>query len=437
MKKNILLLILSFLITIKVSSAIEQDQIIIKVNEKNILKQNFNRILNTQKKKLHSDLNFDLLSLSIKDPQAFIKREELLRKAKQEGVIARAKDFDNTWKELITKYGGVENLETKAGQKNITIAEIRKKIEENILLDKLFEKQTKEKLIEKVIDEELLLQEAKARNIIVTEEEIIKKLGQIKQKQGGEEAFNRFLSENNATIEDAIKELKAQTLRQLVKNQINDLNSFLTFKKSHSDIVVYRNRIFPQEQNNLPEIAVNPGNADLPVVEKPAPTPPINEITVTDIKKLENETDNILAEEIQKEEYIVIDKELLIEPKPVQKVEDEKKIFVSEIKEEIILEPISVTMRPPTKTKKSFKNWISKIQNRNPKIEDEILVPGTPLATDKESSDQSITEVVSPPPQIQISPDIEAKNRLENSSQAIKELRRKIEQRRVVGSLKN
>ena len=323
-------------------------EIIAKVNETNILKQNFDRLLNTQKKKFHLDLNFNLLSLPIEDPKITTKRKKLLEKTKEEGISARAKDFDNVWKELTNRYGSIENLQNIAGQKNITIADIRKKIEENILLDKLFEKQTKEKLIEKFVDEELLLQEAEIRNITISEGEVIKRLAQIKQKQGGEETFNSFLSENNATIEDAINELKNQILVKSVKDQINDLNNFLTSKKLNSEIVVYRNRIFPKEENTIPDIVINQNNTVVPgfVRTNFKPTP-----TVKDIKKLERETNNLLAEELQKDGNV-------IEPETPKASDEksEKKIFISNIKEDTVIEPISATTRPPAKTqKKRFK----------------------------------------------------------------------------------
>ncbi|OGI10231.1 MAG: hypothetical protein A3I68_07980 [Candidatus Melainabacteria bacterium RIFCSPLOWO2_02_FULL_35_15] len=134
----------------------------------------------------------------------------------------------------------------------------------------------KKKLIEKLVNETLLLQEAKAKNISISEEDITKRLNQIKEKQGGEQAFNKFLTENNATVEDAKNEIKNQILIRLVKNQINDLSNFLTMKKLSSDIIIYTNKIFPT-------------TACLQSI----PSDPI---------KMEESISKALAEEIQKDE---------------------------------------------------------------------------------------------------------------------------------------
>lgn len=134
----------------------------------------------------------------------------------------------------------------------------------------------KKKLIEKLVNETLLLQEAKIKNISVSEEDITKRLNQIKEKQGGEQAFNKFLMENNATVEDAKNEIKNQILIQLVKNRINDLSNFLAMKKLNSDIIIYTNKLFPTT-----------------ACSQPIPSDPI---------KMEESISKALAAEIQKDE---------------------------------------------------------------------------------------------------------------------------------------
>lgn len=139
----------------------------------------------------------------------------------------------------------------------------------------------KKKLIEKLVNETLLLQEAKAKNISVSEEDITKRLNQIKEKQGGEQVFNKFLIENNATIDDVKNEIKNQILIQLVKSKMNDVNSFLAMKKLNSDIIVYTNKLFP-------------------VTVCVQPAPPV-------LIKMEEGISKALAEEIQKDESTFLD----------------------------------------------------------------------------------------------------------------------------------
>ena len=175
--------------------------------------------------------------------------------------------------------------------------------------DRLLNSQ-KKKLVEQFINETLILQAAQAKNINITEGEITKKLNLIKEKQGGEEAFNRFLSENNATLEDARNEIKNQILIQSIRNQVDDIDDFIAIRKSKSDIIIYKDKIFP--------------------------------------KISDEETNNILAKEIQKDEELVgaglapAQATGLLPAETVQK----NKIFISDIKEDTIIEPVHVSGKP-------------------------------------------------------------------------------------------
>ena len=237
--------------------------------------------------------------------------------------------------------------------------------------DRLLNSQ-KKKLIDQLINETLFLQEAKAKNINVSEEEITKRLTLIKEKQGGEEGFNKFLTENNATLEDAKNEIKNQILIQLVKKQINNLNAFLNMKKAQSNIIIYMDKIFAKEQAALSETTADSGNG---VMAGLAP---------------------VLMEDTN-----IRSKEYIVEEQP----QEENKIFIPDIKEDTIIEPINVA---------------GKIQKKNLQIENETLIPGTPLAASAEkdlSQDQAAQ--------------IDLQNRMEHSSKSLQELRRKIEQRRI------
>ncbi|MBI3590355.1 MAG: SurA N-terminal domain-containing protein [Candidatus Melainabacteria bacterium] len=356
MKTNLLILFLLILFLIFIpdynSFAESNDEIVGKVNSENLYLSEFNRLLKAQKKKFHQDLNFDLFSPSVKNPKSALKREEQLKEINKEGLIISNEELDKAWQELITSIGSLENLENKAKENSLLVSDIKQKLEENMLLEKYFKKHMNEKVVERMINEILILQEAKSRNLKVSEGEIIRRLNLIKEKQGGEEGFTAFLSENNATIDDAKNEIKDQILYELVKNSLlsnsnavdknNILKLFISEKKSKADIVIYTNKLSPQKEQPQeqtlasepePEAVVGtdfPPKADLPVAEKPdsaTPTdqtvnnedpnttlrlekyPTITKSTIIEeAKKLEDKTNNIIAEEIKqkKNEEIAI-----------------------------------------------------------------------------------------------------------------------------------
>lgn len=151
---------------------------------------------------------------------------------------------------------------------------------------------TKEKILELMINELLVLQEAKARNIDIPQEEIIKQLNLVKEKQGGEEAFRVFLTEYSATLEDAQNEIKNKLLYEKVKNEImGEFKQFLTERKLTANIVVYNDKIFPniQEPNLRTE-----------------QYPTITKSKIEEIKNLEIKTN-----ELVKKESLLLSKEQL------------------------------------------------------------------------------------------------------------------------------
>ena len=123
--------------------------------------------------------------------------------------------------------------------------------DKKVVMDKVIEKVLKDRLVDLMINELLAIQEAKSRNLQVSEEEITKRLNAIKEKQGGEEGFKKFLAANNATLEDAKNEIKKQALYTLAITELSkentDLKSYMTKKKLKSTIVLYNDKIFPDE----------------------------------------------------------------------------------------------------------------------------------------------------------------------------------------------
>ncbi|MBI2995172.1 MAG: SurA N-terminal domain-containing protein [Candidatus Melainabacteria bacterium] len=154
-------------------------------------------------------------------------------------------------------------------------------------IEKNQENAVKEKILNQIIEDTLILQEAKARNLEANEEEINKRFNLTTEKQGGEEAFKKFLAENNATIEDAKDEIKKQILYDQIKEDIikgaGNLSTFINNKKQVASIVIYKDKVFPQELTSETNITIRAS-------EYPAITKEKVESQVKEIKKLEEQT---------------------------------------------------------------------------------------------------------------------------------------------------
>lgn len=167
----------------------------------------------------------------------------------------------------------------------------KRMLSKDALENKETEKKIKEKLIDLMINELLAVQEAKKRNIQISEEEIINKLNLLLQKQGDEGYFIQFLAENNATIEDTKNEIKNQLFYERVKKEIPDFKSFLSEKKSQASIVIYNNKI-------------SPTNIAQPIAEEKTELrtkeyPTLTKTKLDEITKLEEKTLDILSKEIE------------------------------------------------------------------------------------------------------------------------------------------
>lgn len=420
-----ILLISFFLTNINYLFANEQNQIIAKINGEDIYQERFTRLLNAQKKKFHKDLDLNPLVSPTANPEMTLKQEALLEKATINGVSVDTDTIHKAWIELISRYGDIDNLQNEVKKINLTLADVRKKLEENLLIEKNFEEEVKDKLIEKIVNETLLLQAAKVRDLTVSEDEITNRLNLIKEKQGGDSGFAKFLEENNASLEDAKAEIKNQLLIQLVKDKIKNLNTYLTIRKTKSDIIIYTNKLFPQGSDalaNIEELKPDEKEISLQVNANTQPQNP---------QKADEETNNILAEEIIKES------EEIVENQNTNESESENKIFISDIKEDTLIQPITQT--PPSL--KPEESGLRKLESN------QILVPGVPIVTTPKENSSEVQEtntkngtpvfIPQPPPTHEgtgiannTEPNVE--NRLEHSSKVLGELRRKLEQRRFV-----
>lgn len=433
-----LLILINFTFVYKTQAQSESinDEIIGIVNDEKLYLKNFNRLFNAQKKKYKNNLHYELFSRNDKNSTI---REEEVKKAKTAGVIVSADEFNNALDELINKYQGIENLDKKAKETNLTLSDIKKKVKENILLDKYFDKTIKDRLLAQMITEVLILQEAKARNIQTSEEEITKRLNSIKEKQGGEEKFKAFLAENNATIEDAKNEIKNQMLFEFVKELVKketpsgSFNEFLSSKKSNANIVIYHNKVYADEtnlkagfvkeplvqENNSAkeqkiESIIQPSNLrtkEYPIEEQQRTSELVDRQTGEE--KTQKDKEVPLLSPAQQEEFeksIKKRQDLVIE-EVTEEGEKSNDVMVNqsiseEEQEPKILKPLDNGKKKKFTFKKSLKEKLNKSKL--------TLIPGDDLTLE-----QNNVPVNQPPYQTK------------NLSKEIQELRRKIEQRRV------
>ena len=204
------------------------NEIISTINSENLYLADFNRLYNAQKRRFQKEFNLNLYGEL--DPKVISKRKEFLLKAKIEGIDIK----DEETNQLLAQ----------------TPDDLKQRLKENLMLEKYFEKHARQKVLELMINERLALQTAKERKINIAESDITKKINAIKEKEGGEEGFLKFLKSNNATIDDAKKEIKNKLTYDHVKASFTDEDawtSFLHDVKLNADIVVYYNKIFEDE----------------------------------------------------------------------------------------------------------------------------------------------------------------------------------------------
>lgn len=293
------------------STELKDDQVIGIVNDKKLYKKEFDRLFNAQKNIFHKKYLFDLLINHNNFPEVEKARKELLTKAKLKGLTVHIDEVEKKWEEIIKSYEGIENFTTELNKKNLSVSFVKSKLKENMLLDKYFKEESKYKLTELMVDELIVLEEAKKRNITVPEDEVNSRFDKIVEKEGGIDRFNVFLAKNQATIEDAKNEIRNKLIykqtkeslkgdilvtddeiqyyykthakryknipMELVKEQViedikderleDTFNTFVNNKKINSDIFVFNNNFFEEETTTQPDIEPATPTASTPSVE--------------------------------------------------------------------------------------------------------------------------------------------------------------------------
>lgn len=240
-----------------------EDKIIAIVNGEKLYLKDFKRLFEAQKKEFQSKYGFNFLASEANIQEILENRKQLLVKAKINALSITEDELNKAWIHEIKKQGGLEKLFSKVNDTNLTLEDLKNKVRENLLLEKYFKEKSKFKIVEHMIDELLIKQEAKERGIFVSEDTVSDRMNKIIEAEGGKEAFEAFLVKNNATIEDAKEEIKNQLTIELVKKmfasnlQTNEnieelFNSYIEKKKTNSSILVYSKNLF--EDKNDKEI---------------------------------------------------------------------------------------------------------------------------------------------------------------------------------------
>lgn len=192
--------------------------VIAVVNDEEIYLQNFNRLLTAQEKSYIKENSLGLFKTADKESEG--NRKKTLTEAKKLGIVFKNNELDRMWLEKVQEVGGMKKLKAKAKAYDIPVSDIKKKFKEDVVLNRYFDKHKKDKLVEVLINEVLVIQEAENRNIDVTEDEVNNRLALLKIKSGGEAVFNKLLKQNNATVSDAENEIRNEILYNKVKKDI-------------------------------------------------------------------------------------------------------------------------------------------------------------------------------------------------------------------------
>lgn len=415
--KNIFhLFFLIILIICNVSLSYANEKSLGSVNGENIDKNEFDRLLNAQKLKFEEGFLFNLYIDHKQHPDIEKARKELLIKAK-------ISSFSVTEEELNTEWAKVDHK--KITEDNLNVDELKNKLKENLLLEKYFNKEARFKIIDHVIDEILVKQEANQRNISAQEEEIINQLNKIIEKQGGETTFNEFLKQNNATLEDAKNEIKKNIVLELVKKSFENEDGFINYfrnKKINSDIVVFadyltdKTPLCPKEEtvvnnelNEQPKPPIEDTSAVLRTIEYP---------TVT--KSKVEEINNLIGESSLEKENTTLRQSTITETNIIRPVYTPPK----EKKDNQFTKLFKFKFKKATKPQLLLPKEEMKVDSAI-KLRKEISVEKIIESVETQEKSKDTKENL--PPQVNQN----TEDQVDGFSSAVSELRRKLEQKLI------
>lgn len=106
----------------------------------------------------------------------------------------------------------------------------------NLDLQLRLNKQFRSKLLSQMINEQVILNEAKKKGVIATDQDVVGKLSQVEQNVGGPEALNSLLSQQGETLDSIKDQLRIQVIvEKLYANEATvsaeEVNEFIDQNK--------------------------------------------------------------------------------------------------------------------------------------------------------------------------------------------------------------
>jgi len=121
------------------------------------------------------------------------------------------------------------------------------------LSDRLMQKAGKQ-ILDEMITEKLILQEAKDKNVDVSEDEINDRIDELKKQFPDEESFNKNLKENNMTLDQVKKQLRVQLITQkiLKKDIVVSKDEIKNYFEQNKE-TIYKDKKFEDVEDQIKE----------------------------------------------------------------------------------------------------------------------------------------------------------------------------------------
>jgi peptidyl-prolyl cis-trans isomerase C len=111
--------------------------------------------------------------------------------------------------------------------------------------------------LERLIEQELILQHAIKSGVQVTDEEVATRVEELKGMAGGEERFQQILAENNATMDDVLRDMKSNLIVQEFVDQRRNELSTVTDEEVRSYYDAHTDEFGPKPQAHAQHILIS------------------------------------------------------------------------------------------------------------------------------------------------------------------------------------
>ena len=110
------------------------------------------------------------------------------------------------------------------------------------------------KILDELITEKLVLQEADKKNLKISEKEIDKKVDELKSRFPDEKSFDKNLEENNMTIDEVREQMKIQIITQkMLEKKIKVTTQEIKNYYEQNKQTVYKDKQFEQVKDQIKE----------------------------------------------------------------------------------------------------------------------------------------------------------------------------------------